>query len=84
MPGQVGGGGCVCVCVGGVCVNYPIVQYAGYTLRTQLRQNYLQMVKSPCNNAYRPFSYCIDYLRSERVGPFTKICQPDFWSANSD
>ena len=25
----------------------------------------------------RPFSYCIDYQRSERVGPFTRICRPD-------
>ena len=33
-----------------------------------------------CN---RPFSYCIDYLRSERVGPFTRICRPEIWSANS-
>ena len=28
-----------------------------------------------CHN--RPFSYCIDYRRSERVGPFTRICRGD-------
>ena len=26
---------------------------------------------------YWPFSYCIDYRRSERVGPFIRICRPD-------
>ena len=26
---------------------------------------------------YLPFLYCIDYRRSERVGPFTRICRPD-------
>ena len=26
---------------------------------------------------YRPFSYCIDYRRSERVGPFTRIFRAD-------
>ena len=42
---------------------------------------------------YRSFSYCIDYRRSERVGPFTRITDQiepktrldmvNFWSANS-
>ena len=31
-------------------------------------------------SVYRPFSYCIDYRRSERVGPFTRICRPDLCS----
>ena len=30
---------------------------------------------------YRPFLYCIDYGQSERVGPFTRICRPD-WTEN--
>ena len=39
----------------------------------------------------RPFSYCIDYRRSERVGPFTRICRPesglfphDWWGHRKD
>ena len=37
------------LCVGRVCVCFPVVLYAEYRLRTQLRQTYTEIVKSLYN-----------------------------------